>query len=295
MTIRASRRKSVRLVDRPGDRQGVARDAGGWLARLEQEVGAGTVGYVAIAAVLADGRMLVDPGARHFLMAAEAGLRERAERLPAILVCAVAIGALHHALTQRVMRGKIELRCHLGMTARAHPGSTAGVPKQDPLHPARVAHVPELAVVGVVAIAAENTRASVRRGRPAEQRLAANPVTSRAVFAARIANVGRPGGVGVSLCRAVAGFAICVRVAGDEVPFEGVVAIEAAKRANLRTRIAHGLGSMTTGLLRRRPLAHAREEPSEQQARSDANSQEAKTQSRLSLERADASVGAPAG
>ena len=193
VAVRAVGLERVGVVHGPGEGQAMAGNAGCGLARLEQGVRARSMGRVTVSAVFAGGGMLVDPGARDFLMAIRAHPGFGSERLSAILVCVMAVGAIQHAFAQRVMGGQVELSRDFGVAAHAHAGHISSVSKELGLNVWRLSHVPGLAIVGVVAVAAEHPRSRVLRARPTEERLAPHLMAFRAIFTARKTDVARTG------------------------------------------------------------------------------------------------------
>ena len=136
--------------------KGVARDARGGLTDLEQVVRCRAVRHMAIAAVLGDRRMFVDPGTHHFLMATRALGRACPEAAHAFIVGRVAIGAVEHALFDRMVGGQPEFGHDSRMTARTEPSRIGRMAQQGHVEVRGRTQLRGLAIVGVVAIAAQH-------------------------------------------------------------------------------------------------------------------------------------------
>ena len=190
VAIGAARDEGLRIMGRGHLRQGMAVGASRGLIRGEQIVGAGAMGDVAMAAIFRDRSVFVDIRTCLGLMTSGAlrGLRAQADL--ASLVWGVAIGAAEHALAHGVMRGQVQAGRDCRMAADAEARVRACVGENVASELRRDPKVEGLAVVGIVAIRAEQPRALMRRHRPGQQTPVACLVATQTVGVGREAYAG---------------------------------------------------------------------------------------------------------
>jgi hypothetical protein len=139
------------------------------LVGQEQVVGGGTMGNVAVAAVLRDGSVLVDPGSRLGLMTFRALRSLGTQSDLARLVRSVTVRATEHSLSDWMMGGQVQTAGNLGVTTNAEARIRSCLRKNVPRVVRRDSNVEGLAIVGIVAVGTEEIRSLMLRQLPCQE------------------------------------------------------------------------------------------------------------------------------
>ena len=194
-----------RLVERIVQR--VTTDAKHGLGGREQIWRNGAMGRVTGPAVFGHGGMLVRPRSHEILMAARAALIGPSGPHTGILVRIVATHAGHAAFGHRMMAGVTKLGAHVPVALDAQLRGRIHIGKARAIE---WAQGKALAVVRIVAVAADQARFGVSPQSPLQVGIASGRVASEAIPAARVANIRHRFAFRVQASAAVARFAVRV-------------------------------------------------------------------------------------
>jgi hypothetical protein len=145
------------------------------------------------------------------LVTARAEFGGAAQLGAAIVVWRVAIRAREHPFADRMVRREGELGRHVQMAADAQLGSVVEIPERDPANDGRTSQLSNLAIVWVVAIGANQTRARMLARRPRQMSGTPRFVASQAVCVARITDIRRFLGILVDAAGPMTGLAILMK------------------------------------------------------------------------------------
>ena len=168
MAIRAASDVSLGIMGGTDLCDGMAVDAGPGLIRRKQVVGTRAMRNVAIATVLLNRRVVVDPGSRLSLVALRAPLGLCAELRLLGLMGRMAVRTTEHPLAHGMVRGEVQPRSHLCMAiyAESRIGSCIGQNIAGEL--CGNTDVAGLAIMRVMAVCTKKTRALVFGELPAQ-------------------------------------------------------------------------------------------------------------------------------
>jgi hypothetical protein len=161
MAIRTTGDKGLGIMRGTGLCDGMTVDARSGLSRGEQIVGSGTMRNVAVAAILLNRRVIVDPGACLSLVAYRALVGLCAESSLLGFMRRMTVHTAKHPLSDRVMGGKIQSRSHLRVAIHAEPRFGSRVGQNIACEVRGNTYVARLAIMWVMAVRTEQACALV--------------------------------------------------------------------------------------------------------------------------------------